>query len=46
MIVGPIAFAIGANVSGSRLLVIATSIFLRANTLASAWPTLPKPIIA
>jgi hypothetical protein len=46
MIVGPIAAAADAKLSGSRFVATATSIPLLANFLARAWPMWPKPIIA
>jgi hypothetical protein len=46
MIVGPIAAASAAKLSGSRVVATDTSMPLRANALARAWPILPKPIIA
>src|ERR1700686_4886103 len=46
MIVGPIAAAADAKLFGSRVVATDTSMPLRANALARAWPILPKPIIA
>ena len=46
MIPGPIAAAADAKRPGSRVVATDTSMPLRANALASAWPTLPKPMIA
>ena len=46
MIVGPIAAAAAAKLSGSRVVAMDTSMPLRANAFARAWPILPKPIIA
>src|ERR1700681_2254610 len=46
MIVGPIAAASDAKLSGLRVVATDTSMPLRANALARAWPILPKPIIA
>jgi hypothetical protein len=43
---GSIAAASDAKLSGSRVLATDTSMPLRANALARAWPILPKPIIA
>ena len=38
--------AADAKLSGSRVVATDTSMPLRANALARAWPTPPKPIIA
>jgi hypothetical protein len=46
MIVGPIAAAADAKLSGSRVVATDTSMPLRANALARAWPILPNPAIA
>jgi hypothetical protein len=46
MIVGPIAAASAAKLSGSRVVATDTSMPLRANALAKALPILPKPMIA
>src|SRR5450755_3421057 len=46
MIVGPIAAASDAKLSGSRVVATDTSMPLRANALARARPILPKPTIA
>jgi hypothetical protein len=46
MIPGPIAAASDAKLSGSRVVATDTSMPLRANALAKAWPILLKPIIA
>src|ERR1700684_1179996 len=46
MIVGPIAAASDVKLPGSRVVATDTSMPLRANALARAWPILPKPIIA
>jgi len=46
MIVGPIVAASDAKLFGSRVAATDTSMPLRANALASAWPILPKPMIA
>ena len=43
---GPIAAASAAKLAGSRVVATDTSMPLRANALARAWPILPKPIIA
>ncbi|MNI95836.1 hypothetical protein D3C73_1541750 [compost metagenome] len=43
---GPIAAAADAKLCGSRVVATDTSMPLRANALARAWPILPKPIIA
>src|ERR1700727_843721 len=45
MILGPIAAAADAKLCGSRVVATDTSMPLRANALARAWPILPKPII-
>src|SRR5690606_26866561 len=45
MIVGPIAAAADAKLSGARVVATDTSMPLRANALARAFPILPKPII-
>src|SRR6202140_2941002 len=45
-IVGPIEAAADAKLSGSRVVATDTSMPLRPNALARAWPILPKPIIA
>ena len=46
MIVEPITAAAGAKLCGSRVVATDTSMLLRANALAKAWPILPKPTIA
>src|SRR6185312_11137674 len=46
MISGPIAAAADAKFCGSRVVATDTSMPLRANALARAWPIWPKPIIA
>src|SRR5450830_465369 len=46
MIWEPIAAAADAKLSGARVVATDTSMPLRANALAKAWPILPKPIIA
>src|ERR1035438_8711396 len=46
MISGPIAAAADAKLSGARVVATDTSMPLRANALARAWPILPKPMIA
>ena len=43
---GPIAAASDAKLFGSRVVATATSMPLRANAFARAWPILPKPMIA
>jgi hypothetical protein len=46
MMPGPIATVSDAKLSGSRVVATDTSMPLRANAFASAWPILPKPMIA
>ena len=43
MTLGPIAAASAAKLVGSRVVATDTSMPLRANALAMAWPILPKP---